>query len=308
MTLRGGTVDATGLSIPLQQGALIVGADTVTVDGTRVENSSGAGLDVSNHQHVVITNCELDHNRQEGYHVTGVNDVRFAGCHIHDNNAPTQAQPPSNPQGPILIQSGGGITPMHNGWWWPVDPGWEAGGGKATSSTNVTFDNNEVDHNGGPGIWFDINGNQVTVTNNHVHHNGLAGIMFEISTGANISSNALWENGWDSPYNDGWAWGANILLSTVKSAVATGNVSAWSFGGGMIVSQNRPEFPNNSSQTGNSITGNTIAASSGHTVAQYGEDWANPAPDGVVSPNTTVGAGSPALAAAGIPANPESGH
>jgi hypothetical protein len=170
-----------------------------------------------------ITNCEFDTGRQEGATIGQVSDLVVSGTRIHHNN--TAGFDPGNEAGGIKIGNGGvGLTVMDS----------------------------EVDHNAGPGIWFDVNAQQVTVSGNRSHHNAHAGIMFEVSNGAVISDNVVWENGWS---NTGWGWGAGILVSSSSNAEVTHNTVAWNADAISVISQNRAGF---TSVTGNNVHDNTI--------------------------------------------------
>jgi parallel beta-helix repeat protein len=94
---------------------------------------------------------------------------------------------------------------------------------KITRSEDLTVDQNEVDRNGGPGLWCDIDCTNAAFTNNRVHHNTRAGIMFEISHYGTITGNAAWENGWGKR---SWVWGAGILVSTSDNTEVAHNVVA----------------------------------------------------------------------------------
>jgi parallel beta-helix repeat protein len=274
----GGVPIITGASLttPSQQGVLTAAANDVNLTDLRATGASaGCGFDITGaYNRVMLLRVELDGNQQAGYHVTGAADILFDSCYIHHNNANLA-----------------------------VDPLWEAGGGKTTNSLRVNFRNCESAYNGGVGIWWDINGDQCVVENCRVHHNTHAGIMFEISEGAAIRNNSLWENGWGD--NRGWGWQSNILISSAKDAVATGNTSAWAAVGIALVSQNRGDFTK--PHSGNSATGNFLRVSAGRTGVNNYIDWADPAPVPVISPNTNP-ASAAQLAAAGIPAAPEAGH
>ena len=119
---------------------------------------------------------ELTGCGKEGYFGNGLTDVLFQGNHIHHNN----------------VSLG-------------YDPQSEAGGGKVMASQDIRFVDNEVDHNGGPGIWFDNGVSDVTVRGNRSHDNHESGIMFEISSGASITDNAVWNNGFG---HAAWGFGA----------------------------------------------------------------------------------------------------
>jgi parallel beta-helix repeat protein len=76
-----------------------------------------------------------------------------------------------------------------------LDATFEAGGGKVTSITGVTWRNNRVHHNSGPGIWGDESVRNAVIEGNTVYDNGWAGIMFEISYDAVIRNNVVTNNG-----------------------------------------------------------------------------------------------------------------
>lgn len=219
LAMAGVTIDGTGLGVPLQQGVFSIQASNVTVSGVRADNSSGAGIDISNGaQNVTLTACRADDNRQEGFHIAGVTNVLVHGCSF-DHNDVNRA-----------TYSGG-----------------EQGGGKFSNSTGVTFDGNVVFANGGPGLWGDIYDRASTYTNNVLHDNFGAGIMHEASYDALIAGNVAWHNGGPAA----WHWSCNILVSSSgASAGGTGvlvqnNVVAWAYGGISIIGQSRAgDYPN----------------------------------------------------------------
>jgi parallel beta-helix repeat protein len=273
ITLIGAVVDGKNLGIPQQQGALAFGVDGIILKNVRMTGSSGAGFDSTGFKNATLINCEMDNNIQAGYHITRSSDILFDGCHIHHNNV--------------------ALT---------VDPLWEAGGGKTTNSQRINFKNCEVNHNGGPGIWYDINGDGSIVEANNVHHNTHAGIMFEISDTCAIKNNAVWENAWGD--NRGWGWQSGILVSSACNATVTGNIVAWNKVGIALVSQNRGDFTK--PHAGNSAINNFYATSLGYTTVANYVDWADPVPRPPVSPNTAATAAQ--LTAAGIPTAPSAGH
>src|SRR5262249_29207527 len=148
----------------------------------------------------------ISRHGQEGVHITGTTDTLVQGNAIADNNT----------EG--------------------FDPEWEAAGLKATQSTRLTLDANDVSGNDGPGLWCDIDCRDTVFTSNRVHHNQRAGIFFEISDGALISDNVAWENGWG--YTP-WGWGGGIVLSTAKNVQVTRNTVAWNADGIAVIEQNR---------------------------------------------------------------------
>ncbi len=169
-----------------------------------------------------------------------------------------------------------------------VDPGWEAGGGKA-HGTNIVFDGCEADHNGGPGIWFDqwypagtpasakVYNPGAVVRNSRVHDNLGAGIMYEVSRGATIADNVVWHNGSASA---GWVWAAGILISSSSDANVYGNLVAWNLDGISVVSQDRADAAG--PVGGNSVHDNTVALGSpvagdgsDKTLLAFIDDWAS---------------------------------
>ena len=148
------------------------------------------------------------------------------------------------------------------------DPEWEAGGLKATRQTGLQLVGNTVDDNAGPGLWCDIYCRDIVVTGNRVHHNTYAGIMFEVSTGATISGNKVWENGWGKP---SWGWGAGILISSSGGADVHDNIVAWNYAGISVISQNRTDWSH--SETNDNVHANVIMAEYDHWAAFWGQDW-----------------------------------
>jgi parallel beta-helix repeat protein len=122
------------------------------------------------------------------------------------------------------------------------DMEWEAGGLKAVSVAGLRVTNNEVDNNGGAGVWSDVDSSNITYTGNRVHHNSGAGLFVEISRGARISGNVVWENGWGAP---AWGWGAGILIAASSSTEVDQNTLAWNADGISVISQNRGGSHNN---------------------------------------------------------------
>lgn len=173
---------------------------------------------------------------KEGYFANGTTDILFKGNRIDHNNTNLAFDPQS-----------------------------EAGGGKVMASTGVTFDSNEVDHNGGPGIWFDNGVTNVTVMNNSSHDNHESGIMFEISSNATISNNAVWNNGFG---HAAWGFGAGILISSSDGARIIGNTVAWNARGISVISQGRNLSPHN----GNEIRDNVIVSQTGSFVVGFYDD------------------------------------
>jgi parallel beta-helix repeat protein len=93
---------------------------------------------------------------------------------------------------------------------------WEAGGGKAYDTIDLTFMSNYVHDNGGPGLWADTNNVNTTFDDNRVSNNWGPGIYEELSVNATIINNTVTDNGMPSSpgggNREGWAWDAGIQL------------------------------------------------------------------------------------------------
>lgn len=178
--------------------------------------TTGACIDFGGGTGDTVTDSELDHCAQEGTHVHDfAAGVLIARNHIHHNN------------------------PNHK-----YGFGGEAGGGKTSRST-ATIEDNEVDHNLGPGIWCDPCYTGSIIRRNKVHHNASAGIFVEISDGVTVADNAAWENSWFADSEWGWAYGAGVLVSSSQNNDVRGNVSAWNQDGITMLSQSRSDSPGN---------------------------------------------------------------
>lgn len=256
LDLRGVRFAGDGIDVPLQQGLLTLKARVDQVLEGEVTRSTGAGLDVLA-SGVSIEAMAMLRNLQQGYHGAGITDVTFKGCEIAGNN---------------LRADWPGVSTAHaaGGSRWVVDPFWEAGAGKIVRSLRVTFDGCQVHGNGGPGIWFDINGNDSTIRANHVWDNDLSGIFFEISIGALIEGNRSWHNGrYDSR---GWGWPADVLISSSQNVVLRKNIiGADATTSLSVIAQDRGDNP---SSTGIRIEDNDILGG-GKLVGWYAPDQGN---------------------------------
>ena len=200
---------------------------------------------------VTITGCDLGFAAGADVSIGVANDSTISGCAIHD-------------AGQLGVHLGGdGVNGhgnvvrdnriYHNNTA-GYDPDWEAGGLKATQQTGLVVADNDVYDNAGPGLWCDIYCRDATFSGNTVDGNSRAGIQFEVSTGAVISDNTIWNNGWA---DTAWCWSAGILLSSSGGATVTGNVLAWNASGISIISQDRTDWSH--SATDDSVSGNVVA-------------------------------------------------
>jgi hypothetical protein len=259
LNLTGSTDDGTGLGVVLQQGLLTIRSPNVTLNGIRLTGSGGAGLYIGSGNlgspivpvyNVLVENCSLDNNIQEGYAGSNLTSpVTITDNAIFDNNV--------------------ALT---------VDPSWEAGGGKISLSSGVTFSDNTVYGNGGPGIWFDIGDSAILVSGNRVYDNYNSGIAIEIALSGRVTGNLVYSNHTDG---DGtWLWGACILSSSSTNVEIDHNTVAWCPDGIGLVSQSRSDAPT-TPITGLYVHDNTIAISSteftsdpDRTLLGWDEDWA----------------------------------
>jgi hypothetical protein len=123
------------------------------------------------------------------------------------------------------------------------ESGWEAGGVKIFRSSNLRVVGNYVCENIGSGLWTDTDNSNVSYLNNTVENNWGPGIQHEISFSALIRGNVLRNNGrGGSP----WLWGAQILVQNSHDVEVTENqveVSAKGGNGISVVQQDRgPEY------------------------------------------------------------------
>jgi len=212
------------------------GASRFTFRNGRVLDSATVCVSLNDGSGHRILGSELARCGKEGYFLNLVSGALFESNHIHDNNAAGQ-----------------------------FDSGSEAGGGKAMASQDITFKNNTIHHNGGPGIWFDGMVRRAVVTGNKVHDNRRDGIFFEISDTATISGNVVWNNGFDDPR---WGYGAGITISSSDRAVVSNNTVAWNARGISVISQSRGALPH----TGNIVRDNTIIQRGTAFVTGFYED------------------------------------
>lgn len=169
-----------------------------------------------------------------------------------------------------------------------IDCDFEAGGLKWVND-NLTIKNSSVHDNACRGIWADITGNNATITNNQVYNNWADGIMIEISSGAKISGNNVYGNGYKewatapgiATQNCSWMYGAGIFLSTSSNNEVWGNTVTNNCFGITGGEENRgTQYP---TLTNNSIHDNVVsggghsgmAAADGKNSAAMGNVWAN---------------------------------
>jgi parallel beta-helix repeat protein len=242
VTVTGNNVTIDGLTVQGVHSDDHVGAvnlesgDNFTFKNGVIRNSSTVCIGLHGGSGAKVLDSELTGCGKEGYFLNGMSDTLFRGNRIHDNNVALKYD-------------------------WFV----EAGGGKTMASNHVTFDGNEVYANRGPGIWFDNGAKNAVITNNRIHDNNREGIFFEISSGASISGNAVWNNGWSFA---AWGYGAGITVSSSDGAAVSNNTVAWNARGISVISQARQLSPHDH----DTIRDNVIVSAKGGFVAGFYDD------------------------------------
>lgn len=114
--------------------------------------------------------------------------------------------------------------------------GYEAGGAKFAWTTDLVVRNNIVHHNGGPGLWTDIDNVNTLYEGNTVFRNAREGIHHEISYSARIINNTVTANGFEGP---GWMFGAGILIFNSSDVHIEGNDVRGNYNGIGVIQQDR---------------------------------------------------------------------
>lgn len=137
--------------------------------------------------------------------------------------------------------------------------GWEAGGGKFSSTNGLLLQKNYVHDNYGPGFWCDTDNINTTYDSNTIVHNQSSGIQHELSFAAVVKNNTLSGNGYVAA---SWLWNGQISIQNSSNVSVYGNtvqVPASGANGIAIINQNRGSGPMGEwiSQN-NSVYNNTI--------------------------------------------------
>jgi len=187
------------------------------VDGTvRIDDAIGAAvvrdssmicLYINGGSGHRVTNSELANCGKQGFFLQGVSNTLFQSDTIHGHNAAGT-----------------------------FDPGLDGAGGKLISSSGVTFRGNTSYSNNGPGLWADGGDSNLTFDSNVTYDNTRSGIFVELGSGATITNNKVWRNGWGYP---AWGWGAGILAASSANVTISDNIVAWNADGIGVISQDR---------------------------------------------------------------------
>src|SRR5262249_30999707 len=137
-----------------------------------------------------VTGGRYFNNRQEGIGGAGNNAV-VDGAEIDHNNFTNDNYTNAN-----------------------IDCGFEAGGFKWVA-THVTVTNSRVHDNACKGLWTDGGTHDSVITNNTIYNNWTEGIFIEISSGATITGNTVYGNGFRTNGNGcAWLWGGGITIAS----------------------------------------------------------------------------------------------
>jgi len=82
-----------------------------------------------------------------------------------------------------------------NNCWKPYDRGWEAGGAKIALAKNGIFKNCVFRHNGGPGLWLDVDCRNIRIENCIFADNEQSGLLIEISRNVQVDRSLFQNNG-----------------------------------------------------------------------------------------------------------------
>jgi parallel beta-helix repeat protein len=105
--------------------------------------------------------------------------------------------------------------------------GFDGGGGgsKWVHNDGLVVKDNWSHHNGGPGLWTDINNINTVYENNRINDNAQAGIMHEVSYRATIRNNTIRRNGFGLG-SKWWVAGAGVYVINSPDVEVYGNTIA----------------------------------------------------------------------------------
>ena len=185
-----------------QRGAIVVlDQDKATASGWQLINLSvhdngtsagGAGATLGNSWQVL--GGRYYNNRQEGIGGAGTSAV-INGAELDHNNFTNDSY--TTPERRAVASEGGGMKFV---------------------ATNVTITNSKIHDNACKGIWTDGGTHNAVITNNQIYNNWTEGVMIEISSGATITGNTIYGNGFHMNVGSGngcaWLWGGGITIAS----------------------------------------------------------------------------------------------
>ena len=226
VTVKGLTIDGPGggpasadtNGAASQSGADIwmLGGSGYTIESNIIENAHGEGVSSNGGNDVAVIGNQILNSSYGGYDL-GSNSL------LADN----------------LIQGNdtAGVAQSTN----PTVSNMTEGAGKMWETSNDTVENNIVDNNDGPGVWFDTGGTNAnsTVTNNYFYDNQGPGLMLEQDGHMVVANNTLWGNATPSAgeFASGWGNAQIFLPQSANLSVVDNSVAAQSGTWGIQVTE-----------------------------------------------------------------------
>jgi hypothetical protein len=176
-----------------------------------------------------VEGCEIHHNASVGVRLSsGTPVVRFNNIH---HNYQLGINVPHSVNG--LIENN---EVAYNNFEQDYNWGFEAGGSKFWSTTNLTVRGNWTHHNHGPGFWTDHDNIGIIYENNLVENNYANGLFHEIGYDGIIRNNTIRNNGFGHAR---WLWGGGIVLASSQGVEVYGNYLEGNYNGITITQQDR---------------------------------------------------------------------
>ncbi|MCP4307082.1 MAG: hypothetical protein GY788_19870 [bacterium] len=176
-----------------------------------------------------VEGCDIHHNAAVGVRLSsGTPTVRFNNIH---HNYQLGINVPHSVNG--LIENN---EVAYNNFEQDYDWGFEAGGSKFWSTTNLTVRGNWTHHNHGPGFWTDHDNIGIIYENNLVEHNFANGLFHEIGYDGIIRNNTIRYNGFGHAQ---WLWGGGIVIASSQGVEIYGNYLEGNHNGITITQQDR---------------------------------------------------------------------
>ncbi len=143
--------------------ACLTECERVVVEGCRFYQADFCGLGIGRCRDCVVRDCEMAHNGNTGIGMSLCEDVVIEDCRVLFNN----------------------YRRFHSGW--------HAGGMKCIpGNRRCTVRRCEAAYNiASDGIWFDSENSDIRILSNVSHHNGGCGIFFEINPGGGLIADNL---------------------------------------------------------------------------------------------------------------------
>ncbi len=238
-------------TIKPRNGQQFIGANDAVLDG---DNTTDYAFDGSADD-VLLRNLEIrdyDSNKQRGAIDADGGDWTVEGCDIHHNAAVGVRLSSGTPTvrfnnihhnyqlGINVPHSVNGLIEnnevAYNNFEQDYDWGFEAGGSKFWSTTNLTVRGNWTHHNHGPGFWTDHDNIGIIYENNLVEHNFANGLFHEIGYDGIIRNNTIRYNGFGHAQ---WLWGGGIVIASSQGVEIYGNYLEGNYNGITITQQDR---------------------------------------------------------------------